>query len=223
MLSVVRAEMYANNDMYADFTEHERNLFSSVIDTKKQNWVLGRLAAKRAVECYGTLRGYNGIAYHNIEIHSGTGQPPTFTIKHNLRDTRTLEKESRLSLAHSDGVAVAQVINSRAGKRVGVDIEKIRSFDEATIHAFTTDREYESHMSLDPFQRDRDATLRWCLKEAYLKAIGTGLRVHPRKVEAIFNSKKPENVSFTFAGKQVPVKVRWTIVDELYILVSVIL
>ena len=81
-----------------------------------------------------------------------------------------------VSLTHADGGALA-VAGQGAG-RVGVDAERIVLRSPAFTRAWLT-----------PAEQQRDAasalavTRAWCAKEAVLKALGTGLRVHPRNVE----------------------------------------
>jgi len=81
-----------------------------------------------------------------------------------------------VSLTHADGGALA--VAGQGPGRVGVDAERIVLRSPAFTRAWLT-----------PAEQQRDAasalavTRAWCAKEAVLKALGTGLRVHPRNVE----------------------------------------
>jgi 4'-phosphopantetheinyl transferase len=78
------------------------------------------------------------------------------------------------NLSHSHGMALCGVTQ---GRQIGVDVEKIRSnADWERIAArFFSARESAMLLSL-PSERRTEAFFRcWCLKEAYLKALGEGL------------------------------------------------
>ena len=70
---------------------------------------------------------------------------------------------------------------------VGFDIQKQACFNDAFVKRFFTYEEYQ--FLRDSKNKDHDFTSFWCLKESYLKAIGTGL-VKPLNS---FNIKKTEN------------------------------
>jgi 4'-phosphopantetheinyl transferase len=84
--------------------------------------------------------------------------------------------EVAVSLTHADGGGLA-VAGCGAG-RIGLDAETITLRSPAFARAWLTPREQE---------RDATSALAvtraWCAKEAVLKALGTGLRIHPRAVE----------------------------------------
>ena len=81
-----------------------------------------------------------------------------------------------VSLTHSDGGALA--VAGVGSGRLGIDAEPIVLRSPAFTRAWLT-----------PSEQRRDAasalavTRAWCAKEAVLKALGTGLRLHPRSVE----------------------------------------
>lgn len=78
------------------------------------------------------------------------------------------------NLSHSGGLAVVAVAR---GRRVGVDVEAVRPMAErdAIVARFLSPRERADFAGLsDPLRQD--AFFRaWTCKEAYIKAIGTGL------------------------------------------------
>ena len=81
-----------------------------------------------------------------------------------------------VSLTHADGGALA--LAGRGAGRIGLDAEAVALRSPAFTRAWLT-----------PHEQARDATSAlavtraWCAKEAVLKALGTGLRIHPRCVE----------------------------------------
>ena len=82
-----------------------------------------------------------------------------------------------LSLAHSGDVAVAAF----SVRNVGVDLEQIRPKPAALLDYILADEERDHVHSLD-LDTDRTLFLCWTVKEAVLKANGTGLRRSPRLV-----------------------------------------
>ena len=86
------------------------------------------------------------------------------------------ELDSDLSFndAEADGLAVMAVAR---GRRVGVDVERLRSVPEAQsiVSGFGSPLEKEMFASIGPEERE-DAFLRWWTgKEAFVKAVGEGL------------------------------------------------
>jgi 4'-phosphopantetheinyl transferase len=80
----------------------------------------------------------------------------------------------RFNLSHSADVAVYAVAN---GCEVGVDVEQVReeyAFEEVARRLFT-ESERASLAALHSEERTRAFFATWTLKEAYLKAVGTGL------------------------------------------------
>lgn len=57
---------------------------------------------------------------------------------------------------------------------IGVDIEKIRPLKDSVLKVFCTDKELDYINSSD--NKKKEAIKLWTLKEAYFKAIGTGIR-----------------------------------------------
>lgn len=82
-----------------------------------------------------------------------------------------------VSLAHSHGRAAAV-----AGlRRVGVDLERVRACPPRVID-FALHPDERPLLDTLPMDRDRAFILCWTLKEAVLKALGTGLEQSPKKV-----------------------------------------
>ena len=73
--------------------------------------------------------------------------------------------------------------HSMSEERIGCDVERIRNFDEFFLTAFLHPHERSYIDSLDISLRNREATVIWTLKESFLKALGSGLRVHPKRVD----------------------------------------
>lgn len=208
-------------------TESERYWYMHVMEAKRHDWLLGRYAAKQSVRAYLARGGVVVPALHSIEIRSGNGQPPRCLLVGH-RDwidninMQCLGDRVALSIGHSRGVAIAQVISRAQFDSVGVDVERVRSFHEETARAFLTRTEYEAYSLRSGVDRNRYATMVWCIKEAYLKAIGTGLRVHPRRVDIEMETDNTARIVIRLDGKPVPVKSSWTIQRNNTIFVSII-
>lgn len=82
-----------------------------------------------------------------------------------------------LSLAHSGQLAVA----AASRRNVGLDLESIRSKPSELLDYILANEERDHIHSLD-MDSDRSLFLCWTVKEAVLKANGTGLRRSPRLV-----------------------------------------
>ncbi len=82
-----------------------------------------------------------------------------------------------VSLAHSNDRSVAVV----GRRRVGVDLERVRACSPRAID-FVLRPDERALLDTLPMDRERAFVLCWALKEAVLKALGTGLRRAPKKV-----------------------------------------
>lgn len=85
------------------------------------------------------------------------------------------------NMAHSDSIAVYAI----AKHELGVDVERIRAMDDAEQIAtrFFSPREKQCLLAL-PAEQRREAFFNcWTRKEAYLKAIGSGLDNHLNQIE----------------------------------------
>jgi 4'-phosphopantetheinyl transferase len=90
--------------------------------------------------------------------------------------TPSLRDRLQFNMAHSEDLAILAISQ---GRRVGVDVEQIRSgFANGTVaDSFFTSHEVAALDSLSPSERERAFFACWTRKEAYLKARGEGLIV----------------------------------------------
>ncbi|MEI6126778.1 MAG: 4'-phosphopantetheinyl transferase superfamily protein, partial [Pseudomonadota bacterium] len=98
----------------------------------------------------------------------------------NRRDT--IDGTLELSLAHTSDMAAAVVTNSRAGKRVGIDIERMRPTDELFAATAFTVPERTLLASIDAADLPQWTLRFWCAKEAVAKALGRGLQEGPQSL-----------------------------------------
>jgi 4'-phosphopantetheinyl transferase len=139
---------------------------------RRQDWLLGRWTAKRAVAtCLGLADAVNVLA--QVEIRAApSGQPEAY-----LHGRRV---GVCLSLSHSGGKALCAIGPESAA--VGCDLERIETRSDSFIADYFTSQEQEKILAASA-ERDRIATLLWSAKESALKALGEGLRLDTRAVE----------------------------------------
>lgn len=145
-------------------SERELQVLENKDEHKRLGWLASRYALKEAVREFFPDRQPWEIAV----IHEMNGKPVL----------PGMEGVS-ISLSHSGCYGAAAV--TRRG-RAGVDIERVRSFREEMLRAFLTEEEFGRVMAAEGQERDVLATGYWAGKEAYLKALGLGLRRHPQTI-----------------------------------------
>lgn len=96
----------------------------------------------------------------------------------------------RFNLSHSHFLALYAVTNQR---EIGVDIEHLRPMPEAEQIAkrFFSARENAMFRALTPSQKDEAFFNCWTRKEAYLKAIGSGLAEPLEQIEVTLAPGEP--------------------------------
>jgi phosphopantetheinyl transferase len=82
-----------------------------------------------------------------------------------------------VSICHREGVGWA--VATRKG-RPGLDVEAVALRSPAWLRTWFTPGE-QRRLAGDPVAQ----TEAWCAKEAVLKALGTGMALHPREVEVL--------------------------------------
>jgi acyl transferase domain-containing protein/NAD(P)H-dependent flavin oxidoreductase YrpB (nitropropane dioxygenase family)/phosphopantetheinyl transferase/NAD(P)-dependent dehydrogenase (short-subunit alcohol dehydrogenase family)/acyl carrier protein len=131
-------------------------------------WLAGRVAAKRSVQRLLTASEGTTPPGKSIRIiQDDQGKPSV-----ELTD-KPGTQIGDVSLSHSNGLAMAAAADPQAFEGLGVDMEKIEVRSEAWIADYFTDQEIGIAGSTD--DRWLNFTRMWCLKEAALKAMGTGL------------------------------------------------
>ena len=137
------------------------------VEKRRQEWLLGRCAAKQAVQ---------SLLERNLDVHLPSGEIEIVPDPYGrpLVRAATVRERSQpsLSIAHSQGTAVALAVLD-PGARVGIDLECLnhRRQDFEAI-AFGPDE----RRLLAAMDRPLEWALRmWCAKEAVGKALGRGL------------------------------------------------
>lgn len=175
-------------ERYEDFlTPGERIASREYTMERRRQWLLGRVAAKRAIREHLKLRHNFEISYTDIEIVSSKFDRPGLAL-HSISSIakdmrRTVVEETSFSISHTDDIAIASACSKQTEGYTGVDIERIRPLKERVIRAYMTPRETSEYSSLSGDAKIRYSVLVWSAKESYLKAVGTGLLMHPNRVE----------------------------------------
>lgn len=138
----------------------------------RPGWLASRFAAKQAI-----MELVSDVLMTDFAVgHSALGAPLVTAFGH-----QTALTHLAISLSHTTRYGAAAVGLATAGP-LGIDIEHVRPFADATLRAFLTAAEYRTVHYQPPAKQAALATQYWSCKEAYLKAHGVGLRVHPQTV-----------------------------------------
>ena len=158
----------------------ERAEFTSLRgpEARRTEWLFGRATAKDAVRWLLRQREGINVCPADIEIaHDPCGHP--FARIAGLGGSVIVPA---ISIAHSDGLAVAIAGYCSQDQRLGVDIERIRPHQETFQRITFTEGERWLLDSLPAASREEWVTRLWCAKEAVAKAIGKGFGEGPRSV-----------------------------------------
>ncbi len=142
-------------------------------DKRRQDWLLGRWAAKQALLELAELP-QSDIA--RFEIVPAPGGAPMAQFDGSPHDVG-------LSISHSSGRAFS-VVSSELSE-LGCDIELVEPRSAAFVDTFFTTTESERVQGAAADFRDILVTMIWSAKESTLKALRTGLRADTRSVEVI--------------------------------------
>ena len=149
------------------------------IPKRREEWLHGRLTAKRLLTAPGQLFFNTPFNHIHIENHI-EGAPfiaaPAFP-------------GCNLSISHRDTLATV-VYAQEPDIHIGVDLEKIESRAWAFVEDFFTPEEYVYARSLPENEKNLWVTLAWSAKEAILKVWQKGLRLDTRSVEILPTSSE---------------------------------
>lgn len=135
---------------------------------RRADWLAGRLAAKLATR--RALEDAVGLSRLSVSYRPG-GRPAA------TRDGDPLPG-IWLAISHSGGVGLAAA--SSGSRPIGVDLERATGWIEELSEYALSGAE---RARLPATAGEKEVLAHWTLKEAALKALGLGLRVHPRRLE----------------------------------------
>ncbi|MCW2536785.1 MAG: acyltransferase protein [Modestobacter sp.] len=146
---------------------------------RRAEWLAGRIAAKEAVRDLLLAAGERDWADCDIRIGARPDGGPVVTTPWSPGGA-----PPSISIAHSDGVAVAVAVPADAGG-VGVDVQPVRPLSDETERLAFSEAERGALAALDDGMRPVRATQLWCAKEAAAKAVGCGLPLPPSDVRVL--------------------------------------
>jgi phosphopantetheinyl transferase len=132
------------------------------VPKRRRDWLLGRLAAKRALVQVSPV----AVSLRDVAIRRGEDGRPVFALPHHAL------AEWSLSLSHTGGWAVAIA----APYPIGIDLEGLRPINPAT-HRFFMQRSEQTALAAGAWGDDASLAV-WGIKEAAFKLLGgqaTGL------------------------------------------------
>ena len=170
-VSITAIDALANDHLGAWLTSSERTTYAAlIIPKRRREWLAGRVAAKSIIAQRHNLRSadrFTRITITPIADGPERGRP-RYTI-----DAQPAPYD--LSIAHCGDIAIA-ALATHPGERIGVDLEHLITagpgFDALTF----SPAELATLATLPTSLRPTYRTHLWTLKEALLKATGTGLR-----------------------------------------------
>jgi phosphopantetheinyl transferase len=145
---------------------------------RRLEWLLARVAAKDAVRRY--VRDRSGLVLNpaDVEIHAdGNGRPFVAGAW-----TSEIADVPLISLAHSQGTAVAVAVSGTVAMGVGVDVEPVGRMSSAVEQLAFAPAELALLADLPDTQAEHWPLRLWCAKEAVAKAFGNGMTNGPRSL-----------------------------------------
>jgi phosphopantetheinyl transferase len=183
---------------------------------RREEWLLGRLLAKKVVADAVRAAWARELASSEVEIGTlDSGAPVVVSRAASGRLPLAPDEPLplTLSISHSHGAAFCAVSWSAdptvRAPRLGVDVELIASRPADLWRDFFTPDELRYCADARDWERDVRPTLVWSIKESALKAFGTGLSTDPRAVICLPALPAPtSDVIFRCADDWQPIAVR---------------
>lgn len=150
----------------------EKQLYDRfTFDKRRNDWLLGRWTAKNLLQ----KTWYNGYSLNEIAILPGENRAPFVYLNGQ-------PVSEQISISHSHGMALCATNNT--GKPIGCDLEKVENRSPHFLADYFTRIEREI-LDIKPTSLSEPAyfSLCWSAKEAVMKALRTGLSLHPLKLE----------------------------------------
>jgi 4'-phosphopantetheinyl transferase len=153
--------------------EEQERLVGFKVAKRREEWLLGRWTAKRALAAYRP-ETFGQRPMSLLEIRTAADGAPEATC-----DGRVLPLV--LTLSHRIDLAVCALAD--AGTALGCDLEKLEPRSEGLVRDFFTERERALVAAGSAEETVLLTNLIWSAKESALKAMRVGLRMDTRNVE----------------------------------------
>jgi phosphopantetheinyl transferase (holo-ACP synthase) len=160
----------------------ERRTWLSLAGTESRRlqWLLGRVAAKDAVRLLLAKRHGWEICPADIEIAQEKNGQPGVCLLGGENDRNTM----CISIAHIEGVAMAAAAERAKFESIGVDIERIGRVGADFQNLAFAREERRLIAELGSSQSEEWSLRVWCAKEAVAKALGTSVPGFPTELLA---------------------------------------
>ncbi|HYV19509.1 MAG TPA: 4'-phosphopantetheinyl transferase superfamily protein [Verrucomicrobiae bacterium] len=179
---------------------------------RRREWLMGRLAAKEAVR----LRLMRSDFPSRPEARPSPPSRREIVVRTDERGRPSAGPAIALSIAHTEGIAVAAVATRAVG--IGIDVERLdRRRGDYERGAFTDDE--RRRLDAGPADRRAERALRlFCAKEAAAKATGLGLMGSPLNLHVVACDAGLERVELRAVGRlaealpdgdRIPTTVAW--------------
>jgi phosphopantetheine--protein transferase-like protein len=156
-------------------------------------WLAGRVAVKKSVQRILAASNETAVQEKGIRIvQDDQGKPMVELVG------RPGSKMADVSISHSNGLAMAAAAVPGVFAGFGVDVEKIEVRSDAWMKDYFTDEEIKLANASD--NKWAVLTGMWSLKEAALKAMGTGLRFDLKEVQ-VANLDETGNARLKFCNE----------------------
>jgi acyl transferase domain-containing protein/phosphopantetheinyl transferase (holo-ACP synthase) len=173
---------------------HNWQQLAAAAPKRRTEWLLGRIAAKEAVRDFIAERHGVHLSNADVTVIAKTTGEPLVTGQWAQSYPAPL-----VTIAHTEGVAVAVAADPAAHNGVGVDIQRVGSVTaEVKDLAF---HDAESRLVNGREQSTEWITRIWCAKEAVVKAVA-GISLSPWDVEA--TGLYGDTVALRFAADHPP-------------------
>jgi phosphopantetheine--protein transferase-like protein len=149
---------------------------SKTVPKRANEWLAGRVALKQSVRMALASGGDKAPDRNMIRIIQDELGNPSAEIA-----GATGDRLNEISLSHSNGLAFAAASIPGAFQGLGVDIEKVEKRKKAWINDYFTPEEISA--AGNNHDQSVRLTMLWSLKEAFVKAIGAGLRFDLRDIQ----------------------------------------
>ena len=169
-------------------SRREREIFAALPKQgpRREEWLMGRIAAKDAVRIWAQRSAGVALAPADIEIiNNAEGRPEVLCRAVN-------GPMPAISISHSARHAVAAL--TAAGGGVGIDLQSLNRIDvEALAGGGLTAEEARLVRAAAPGDAPRIAAAIWSAKEAAAKALGTGLGGRPDDFRVSLTLSEPRH------------------------------
>lgn len=167
-------------------------------ERRRTEWLAGRMAAKQAVGRLIVRRYDVRLPMHQITI----GIDKDGRLRARLPNTSALAAPE-ISISHTRGLSVAVALDTAAGTRVGIDVERVVRLEDRVVRMAFRESELGWFKGLIGHQRDERILQFWCVKEAAAKATGRGLHGRPQDY-VVADSLEPSGSAATRVRVCVP-------------------